>query len=138
MSAKDLYHEAVVRALLKDGWAITHDPYTLSFGRKNVFVDLGAERILAAQKDEEKIAIEIKSFQGASDLRELEIAIGQFVFYRSLLSRVEPKRELFLAVPNLVYLNTFDEPIVKPVIEDTAIKLVVFDPVQEQIVQWIP
>lgn len=71
-------------------------------------------------------------------MRELEIAIGQFVFYRSLLSRVEPKRELFLAIPNLVYINTFDEPIVKPVIEDTAIKLVVFDPVQEQIVQWMP
>lgn len=137
MSAKDFYHGSVVRALLKDGWVITHDPYTLSFGRKNVFVDLGAERILGAQKDGEKIAIEIKSFQGASDLRELETAIGQFVFYRSLLSRVEPQRQLFLAVPNLVYINTFDEPIVKPVVEDTEIKLVIFDPVQEQIVKWI-
>jgi hypothetical protein len=77
MPAKDLYHDTVKRALIKDGWTITHDPYTLSFGQRNVFVDLGAEQMLAAEKDAEKIAVEVKSFQGDSDIRDFEVAIGQ-------------------------------------------------------------
>jgi len=76
--APDTYHEVVKHALIKEGWTITHDPYTLTFGQRNVFVDLGAERMLAAEKGQEKIAVEIKSFQGASDVRDLEMAIGQY------------------------------------------------------------
>jgi hypothetical protein len=62
MPAKDRYHEAVKHALEKDGWAITHDPYTLTFGIKDVYVDLGAGRVLAAEKGSDKIAVEIKTF----------------------------------------------------------------------------
>jgi hypothetical protein len=62
-------------------------PYTLTCGQRNVFVDLDAERLIAAEKDREKIAVEIKRFQGVSDGRDLEMAIGQYVFYRSLLTR---------------------------------------------------
>jgi hypothetical protein len=75
MSAKDTYHNCVRNALVKDGWTITHDPYTMTFGQKDVFVDLGAERLLAAEKGAERIAVEVKSFQGPSDIRDLELAI---------------------------------------------------------------
>ena len=64
MPARDLYHNIVKRALIKDGWTITHDPYTLSFGQKDVFVALGAERPIAAEKGDEKIAVEVKTFEG--------------------------------------------------------------------------
>jgi hypothetical protein len=121
MPAIDIYHNVVKNALIKDGWTVTHDPYTITFGQKNVFVDLGAERLLAAEKDQEKIAVEVKSFQGASDVRDLEMAIGQYVFYRSLLARFEPERKLFLAVPYSVFVSTLDEPIARPVLEDLAI-----------------
>lgn len=67
--------------------------------------------MLAAQKGNEKIAVEIKVFQGASDIRDLEMALGQYVFYRSLLTRYEPDRRLFLAVPESVFVSTLDEPI---------------------------
>ncbi|MEJ7710867.1 MAG: element excision factor XisH family protein [Pyrinomonadaceae bacterium] len=103
---------------------------------RNVFVDLGAERPLAAEKEGKKIAVEIKSFLGASDIRELETAIGQYVFYRSLLARFEPERKLFLAVPESVLANTIDEPIARPVIEDLRIALLAFDPQREVIVKW--
>ncbi len=43
MPATDIYHNSVRNALIKDGWTITHDPYTLTFGLRNVFVDLGAQ-----------------------------------------------------------------------------------------------
>jgi hypothetical protein len=136
MPARDIYHAAVCNALIKDGWTITHDPYTITVGQKDVFVDLGAERILAAEKDNERIAIEIKSFMGASDIRDLEMAIGQYVFYRSLLERFEPGRKIYLAVPQSVFFNTFQEPIARPVLVDQAIAVIAFDPDQEVIVQW--
>lgn len=122
---------------LKHGWTITHDPYTLTFGQKDVFVDMGAERVLAAEKDNEKIAVEIKSFQGASDIRDLEMALGQYVFYRSLLTRFEPERKLFLAVPDSIFVSILDEPIARPVIEDLGVALIAFDPQQEVIVKWM-
>ncbi len=136
MPVRDIYHESVKKAMIKDGWTITHDPYILTFGQKDVFVDLGAERILAAEKGSEKIAVEIKSFQGASDIRDLENAVGQYVFYRSLLTRFEPDRKLFLAVPESVFASTLNEPIARPVIEDLGVSLIAFDPQKEVIVKW--
>jgi hypothetical protein len=50
MPARDIYHNSVKNALIKDGWTITHDPYTLTFGLRDVFVDIGAERMLALSK----------------------------------------------------------------------------------------
>lgn len=137
MPAKDVYHNNVKNALVKAGWVITHDPYILTFGQRDVFVDLGAERLLAAEKGSEKIAVEVKSFQGASDIRDLEVAIGQYVFYRSLLIRFEPGRKLFLAIPESVLISTLDEPIARPVIEDLSVALIAFNPQQEEVVKWI-
>jgi hypothetical protein len=136
MPAKDIYHDNCKNALIKDGWTITHDPYTLSFGQRNVFVDLGAERLIAAEKSHEKIAVEIKCFRSASDIHDLENAVGQYVFYRSLIKRLEPTRQLFLAIPKNVFFSTLEEPIAKPVIEDLKIAFIAFDPQQEVIVKW--
>ena len=60
MPRLDKYHEAVRNALIKDGWTITDDPFTIDFEDATLFADLAAERTIAAQKDNEKIAIEIK------------------------------------------------------------------------------
>lgn len=138
MPAKDLYHDHVKKALVADGWTITHDPYTMTFGQKDVFVDFGAERVIAAERGTEKIALEVKSFQGPSDIHDFEMAVGQYVFYRSLVKRFEPGRKLFLAIPIGVYENTFQEPIARPVLADLDFQLMVFDPKQERVVQWIP
>ncbi|HLJ92396.1 MAG TPA: element excision factor XisH family protein [Gemmataceae bacterium] len=138
MPAQDIYHDSAKNALIKDGWTITPDPYTLTFGQKDPFVDLGVERILAASKGSETIAVEIKSFPSASDIRDLELALGQYVFYRSLLKRFETDRKLFLAVPALVHSNTLQEPIARPVLADLSVALIAFDPDQEVIIQWTP
>ncbi len=138
MPAKDIYHNNFKNALIKDKWEITHDPYTITFGSKGIFVDIGAERMLAAARNNEKIAVEIKSFRSASDIYDLETAIGQYVFYRSLLTRYEPDRKLYLAVPASVFMSTFNEPIARPVLEDLSIAVIAFEPQQELIVKWIP
>lgn len=136
MSAKDIYHDKVKNALIRDGWTITHDPYILTFGQRSVYVDLGTEQVLAAEKGNEKIAVEIKSFRGASEIHDLEAALGQYVFYRSLLARYEPGRKLFLAIPKSIFLSTLEEPIARPVIEDLPVAMFAFDPEQEVITKW--
>lgn len=137
MPAKDLYHSAVRTALERDGWTITHDPYTLTFGRRDVFVDLAAEKTIAAEKQGRRIAVEVKSFLGPSEVRDLEVAIGQYIFYRSLLTRSDKDRFLYLAVAESVYIGILNEEIAGPVLEDARVQLVVFDPVKEVVIKWI-
>lgn len=100
MPAKDTYHDAVRNALVKDGWTITDDPFRLVWGKRDFYVDLGAERVVAAEKAGKRIAVEVKSFLGASPMHDLEQALGQFVLYRSILEEQEPGRVLFLAIPD--------------------------------------
>lgn len=90
MPARDIYHENVRNALIKDGWTITHNPYHLSFGRRDVYVDPGAGRMLGAERGQERIAVEIKTFTGSSEIRDFETALGQYVFYRVLLNKPTP------------------------------------------------
>jgi hypothetical protein len=139
MPAKDIYHNTVKNALIKDGWQITHDPLRIRLARgKNLFVDLGAERLLAAERGTEKIAIEIKSFTRPSDMKDLEEAVGQFVLYAHLMLRYYPEYTLFLAVNENTCKSVFEEEAGQTLIEDGIIRLFSFDPIQEVIVRWIP
>lgn len=107
--ARDLYHALIRRALEADGWLITHDPLTLKYGEQtNLYVDLGAETPLAAEKEGRRIAVEIKSFLSPSPISEMEKALGQFGFYRFLLSCQFPGRTLYLALPESRYDSLFD------------------------------
>jgi hypothetical protein len=138
MSAKDRYHDCVKNALIKDGWIITHDPLRLPWGPKDLYVDLGAELFLAAEKGEQRIAVEIKSFLGRSELDDLEKALGQFALYRSVLARREPDRTLYLAVPDAILRAVFDEPLGQLIVGDYSLRLFGFDPQAEVITRWIP
>ena len=138
MPARDLYHDTVKSALIKDGWTITHDPLALRWGARDLFVDLGAERLLAAERGEEKIAVEVKSFSGPSDMAELERALGQYVLYRDVLAEQQPERTLYLAVTVETAQDVFQEPLGQLVRRNHQIRLIVFDPPKEAIVQWIP
>ncbi len=139
MPARDYYHDVVRNALQKDGWTITHDPYRLKLTRgKNLFVDLGAERLIAAEKGVKKIAIEIKSFRSASEMKDLEEAVGQFVLYEHLLIRYEPERKLYLAVPEDVRESIFEEEAGQVLIEDKILRILTFDTTKEEVVKWIP
>jgi XisH protein len=86
MGAKDSFHQHVRRALEKDSWTITEDPLSLKWGRATVQIDLGAERLIAAEKDDQRIAVEIKSFVGRSGIDDWENALGQLVLYRYLFA----------------------------------------------------
>ena len=137
MAQRDIYHTIVVNALIKDGWTITHDPLIIAYGRQNLFVDLGAEKLIAAERAGRHIAVEIKSFISPSGVSDLEDALGQYLLYRSLLSRKEPERIIYLAVPAAAYTNVFRSPVGEVALQDFALRLVVFDAEKETIVEWI-
>lgn len=139
MPALDRYHEAVKNALIKDGWTITHDPLRLVVGPDNVYVDLAAERVLAAEKETRKIAVEIKTYAGASKIADLEQAVGQYVVYRMALRRLDPGRELYLAVPQDVVSNQFQKrELWQAFLTDENGKLFGYDAEREEIIQWLP
>ena len=135
--AKDKFHHAVKNALIKEKWAITDDPLFLQFGGVDLFVDLGAEKMIAAQKDNRRIAVEIKSFLGASLISEFHTALGQLMSYRLALKQKDPQRALYLAVPLDVYNTFFKLEFSQVAIEDYQLKLIVYDQDKEVIIRWL-
>jgi XisH protein len=135
--ARDIYHETVKLALISDEWHITHDPYVINLGgRDSVEADLGAEKMLQAERMGRKIVVEIKSFLNRSLIYDFHVAYGQFAFYRRALQKFEHGRELYLAMP----IDIFEELLIKPYFKEfmeTEMNIVVFDPIQKKIVQWI-
>lgn len=138
MPARDRFHSEVRRALQNDGWRITDDPLRLKWGRRDLFVDLGAEQVLAAEKGPTKIAVEVKSFLGPSVVDDLEKAVGQFLIYQDLLGNLDPERQLYLAVTEATFENVFDDPLSQLLLRNRRLQVLVFDPQTEVIRQWTP
>ena len=137
MPAKDIYHETVKNALIKDGWKITAENLQLPWGGTQTYIDIIADEVFVAEKEGRKIAVEVKSFIGKSNLSELEKAVGQFIIYRFAMRKEDPTRELFLAVGEKIYNKLFVNADVIELIETEDLKIVVFNESKEEIVRWI-
>lgn len=137
MPARDAFHNAVRHALEKDGWTITHDPLSIRAEFGQMYIDLGAEKVLAAERAGQKIAVEIKSFIQNSPISEFHTALGQFINYRTILAEQDPERILYLAVPIDTYSSFFSIKLVQTIVAENNLKLIVYRPQQETISQWI-
>jgi XisH protein len=137
MARKDIFHQTVILALEKDGWTITDDPLDLTIGDVELLADLGAERVIAAERFNEKIAVEIKSFAGQSPVSEFHKALGQYENYRLSLEDLEKDRTIWLAIPVSAWNSFFQRPFIQKVVEKQKIELVIFDPENETILKWI-
>lgn len=137
MPAKDIYHDTVKRALIKDGWKNITEDFQLPWGGTRAYIDIIADKLFAAEKDGRKIAVEVKSFVGKSNLTELEKAVGQFIIYRFAMRREDAERDLFIAVGERIYNKLFLHPDVIELIEAEDLKIIVFDEAKEVIVRWI-
>ena len=128
----------LVRNLLEaDGWKVTHDPYFLMLGKRRGFIDLGAERILlGAERKGEKVAIEVKSFLGLSDVDQFEDALGQYLLYKPALLEKEPERTLYLALPISFYNSLFDDSYFQKIAQLYDLKMLIFDEKSEIISEW--
>jgi XisH protein len=138
MSARDLFHNIVKKALEKDGWTVTHDPYPLPAGSFDLAIDLGAEKVIAAHRGEQRIAIEIKSFLGPSKISQFYGALGQFITYRTALHVQDPDRILYLAVPNDIYDQFFSTPFVQELVTQNQLYLLTYTIKAESLEKWIP
>jgi hypothetical protein len=138
MPARDIYHDAIRNALIKDGWTITDDPLHLQYGEDDLFVDLAAEQIVGAERGGKRIAVEIKTFAGPSPMTDLHSAVGQFTVYRIVLARVQPDRELYLAVSEAAFEEVFGDSVGALMLEQQITRVLAFDPAREVIVKWIP
>jgi hypothetical protein len=136
MSAKDKFHNLVKIALEKEGWKITSDPLYLSFGGVDIYIDLAAEKLIAAERNGEKIAVEIKSFLGGSTISSFHLAVGQFINYRTILTKKDPDRILYLAIPQETYDNFFLLEFTQNIIQDYQLKFMVYDVQNEVIIKW--
>lgn len=138
MPAKDFYHNTVRNALIKDGWKITDDPLILKIGDRSTFVDLGAEKLIAAERDSQKIAVEIKSFLSPSPINDLENAWGQFFLYARVIQKRDTDRRLYLAVSRNTFETLFQEEAGQLLLDEPGFRIIVFDPKREEIIKWQP
>jgi hypothetical protein len=137
MSKRDKVHYAVRFALEKEDWEVTDDPLAVQVGRKSAQIDIGAEKVLGAERAGEKIAVEIKSFVGSSTLTEFYRALGQFRVYEAALKLQEPDRVLYLAIPKDTYEELYDDIFRFVGFENLQVRMIIFDLENETPLQWI-
>jgi hypothetical protein len=135
MPSLDIYHDLVKTALQAEGWTITSDPYFLSVGGTELYIDLGAEKLIAAVKQNQKIAVEVKSFTGKSQITEFYGALGQYLTYQQGLKIVEPDRKLYLAIPKIAKDEVFSLGLTQQLITELKIKLLVYS-LAGEIILW--
>ena len=135
--AKDRVRQVVKNALIKEGWNVTHDPLPIKVGGVDMEIDLGAEQLLAAERGDEKIAVEVKSFLAStSAISQFHTALGQFINYRAALRQQEPGRVLYLAIPDLAYNKFFQLDFPASMLQENQVKVIVYSTNLEEIMQW--
>jgi hypothetical protein len=136
MPRKDTIHDAVKNALIKDGWTITADPYTIRYELVILFADLEAEHPIAAEREDNRIVVEIKRFPSRSPFKDFQEAVGQYVVYRAFLRQINPDYRLYLAVSDRIYDRFLTRSEVQVVVEDVDLGFLVVNLDREEIIRW--
>jgi len=135
MPARDIYHDAVKNALVKDGWTITAENFQIRFKELKLYGDLEAKKIFA-QKGVEKIVVEVKSFIGVSAITEFQKALGQYRIYKRILGQTKPDVKVYLAIADAVFNRFFAGEGIRFIIEQEEVSFFTVDLESEEIVQW--
>ena len=136
--AKDIFHQQVKNALIKNRWKITHDPFIIRISEAiKLQIDLAAENAIAAERGSEKIAVEIKSFIADSDISSFHTALGQYLNYCQALEEQEADRIVYLAIPVTTYQDFFQLPFIQRSLKRYQVRLIIYNPKLEVISQWI-
>ena len=137
MPRRDFYHEAFKEALVKDGWTITHDPLALlSKVEGGLQTDIGAEKVITAEKGWKKIAVEIRSFTTPSALHEFIKSTGQYRAYKLAMNLKKSDRFLYIAIPSFAWKVIANKEIVQALIDDVNMKIILYNPIEKNIDAW--
>ena len=135
MPARDIYHDSVKNALIKDGWKITADPYKIEYEDAELYADLAIEK---TENKERKIIIEIKSFISRLLINEFEKALGQYILYRNLIQLAQDEYQLiYLTIKDNIYETFFLRKSVEVVVKLNQINLLIVNMEGEEIIKWI-
>ena len=134
--ARDLIHFQVRKALEKEGWEITADPFYLSIDGVRLEIDIEAQRLIMASKGNEKIYIEIKTFKKTSILYAFYEAYGQYAFYRDALSDKKINAPIYLAISLAVYNRIKKIPFLMKRIAQHKLNLLIIDTTKSKIIEW--
>ncbi|MBN8634330.1 MAG: fatty-acid synthase [Anaerolineae bacterium] len=134
MPASDRYHQTVIHALEKAGWRVTAEQVAVIVESRRLWIDLRAEKV----GERLAILVEIKGFENTrSPVEYLASATGQYTLYRAVLDYLAVNDPLYMAVPEAAYRGILSEEIGKQVLHRSGVRLIVFDPEHEEIIQWI-
>ncbi len=137
MPKKDNFHETVKTALETEGWRVTNDPlFVPTKGGTNFFIDLGAERILCAEKEGSNIAIEIKSFNSNSPMYSFYEILGQFLVYKIALSEQKKPWDLFIAMPDIGFKKLDESLVFNQAMQQYGMQFILVSPISKSIVEW--
>ncbi|MBD2199126.1 MULTISPECIES: XisH family protein [Calothrix] len=137
MPAKDIYHDAVKNALIKDGWTIIADPYFLQYEDAELYADLFVEKSLLVEQEGRKIVVEIKSFISPSPMKDFENALGQYILYRDILRLANKDYEIYLAIRDTIFDTFFLRKSIQAVVKRNQIEFIIFNNEREEITLWI-
>lgn len=98
---------------------------------------MAAERRLAAERNNEKIIIEIKSFVGHSIIQDFKELLGHYMLYLPLLAETASEYKLFVAIDNAIYENDFQHPVIRLSLTKIHVPLIVVETNKEEVVLWI-
>ncbi len=113
-----------------------HTQSNIRIDRVKLEIDLAAEKVFAAEKDGQKIAVEVKSFVNPSNISDFHNALGQFLSYRLALQMTESNRILYLAVPFDIFNTFFQERFTQAAIVQYDLKILAYEPNTKEIIQW--
>jgi len=132
--AKDRYHDTVIHALAKAGWQITAEQVAVIIEKRRLWIDLRAQN----EAEQTVILVEIKGFENTpSPIEYLANATGKYVLYRAALDYLKIPLPLIMAVPEAAYRGILSEEIGKQTLQRNKVRLMVFSPEHEEIIQWI-
>lgn len=132
MPAKDRYHDAVVRALVKNGWTITTEQMLVRFVERRLWIDIQA----AKASEQLVIVVEVKGFESMpSPVDYLADAVGKYVIYLCALDYARLDARLYMVVPIVAYEGILNEEIGRRAIRKANIDIMVFDPEREAVIR---
>ena len=137
MPSEDRYHSVVLQCLRNADWSIVKEQEYISIGTHNdtnrrLYIDIKAQ-----SNDEQLVLIEVKGLE-RSPVHELMELLGQYLVYRLALEYLGIEIPLYIAISENAHQDIFQHVIGQEVMSRYAIPLLIFDPVREEIVQWIP